>query len=255
MPNRFRPRHLRAAAFSTVILATLAAACERTEEVPIWNATSGQWERVPVEVKNGRAILGGDVDLGPIQELRGRAQRVPAIPDPDFELWPQGRVPYVVALDFEQRHGALLQDVLRQWESGTGIQFMPRTTETRYMVIVTSSDADTCVTRPYSTPVRIEAQDWCLGHEIGHALGLFHEHQRRDRDRYVDVRTPRIWRRSQYVRFDNLTPCGPYDLASIMHYVDNRIRERPGYPITRQDNVVSEGDRRAVAAIYESRSC
>ena len=60
-------------------------------------------------------------------------------------------------------------------------------------------------------------------HELGHALGLIHEHQRPDRDDYVTI------------NFSNLRPSGrsnlekvsrsavnnhgvAYDLTSIMHY-------------------------------------
>ena len=101
----------------------------------------------------------------------------------------------------------------------------------------------------------IEAEDWCLGHEIGHALGLYHEHQRRDRDTYVIVKMPLFRGRGQYRAFIDVTPCGPYDLASVMHYKNGKVRGRPGSPITRADNVISAGDRRTLAAIYAGGTC
>lgn len=256
-PKAARATLPRPALLVAMLLAGLASACERTEEAPLWHAATGQWRTVPVQIKDGHAILGGDVDLGPIDELRERAaaQANKSIADPAFEHWPNGRVPYVIEAGFEQRNRALIQSVLRQWENGTGIRFVPRTTEEHYVNLV-GTRSGTCTTYPYTSPLRVEAQDWCLAHEIGHALGLLHEHQRRDRDTYVKVKMP-PWPRpkSQYRAFDDVEPCGPYDLASVMHYENDRITARPGHQITRKDNVVSDGDRRGLAAIYADGSC
>lgn len=55
-------------------------------------------------------------------------------------------------------------------------------------------------------------------HELGHALGLSHEHQRYDRDRYIQVLAQNIQRGKE----DQFTTTdyggGSYDLRSIMHY-------------------------------------
>ena len=39
--------------------------------------------------------------------------------------------------------------------------------------------------------VCLEDKRW-LSHQIGHALGLKHEHQRPDRDRFIDVHTENV---------------------------------------------------------------
>lgn len=62
-----------------------------------------------------------------------------------------------------------------------------------------------------------------LLHEIGHALGLKHEHQRVDRNQFVNVDATgapnpgdyRMFRPPWYV------PVGGYDCISIMHYSQN----------------------------------
>ena len=62
-----------------------------------------------------------------------------------------------------------------------------------------------------------------LAHEIGHTLGLVHEHQRPDRDAYITVRTHNIVDasrghfaiiQSKYVETKDM----PYDYGSDMHY-------------------------------------
>ena len=60
-------------------------------------------------------------------------------------------------------------------------------------------------------------------HEIGHALGMWHEHQREDRDRYIKVVNENLgsWARTNF----KPRPKGsthdygvPYDYNSVMHY-------------------------------------
>lgn len=60
-------------------------------------------------------------------------------------------------------------------------------------------------------------------HEIGHALGFFHEQSRPDRDPYVAVVTANIlaYRESNFEKFSEAiidTYGVPYDLSSDMHY-------------------------------------
>lgn len=54
-------------------------------------------------------------------------------------------------------------------------------------------------------------------HEIGHALGLYHEHQRPDRNQYVTV-DPSVANDVNYQIPSNGLPLGAYDCGSIMHY-------------------------------------
>ena len=60
-------------------------------------------------------------------------------------------------------------------------------------------------------------------HEIGHALGFFHEHSRADRDDYIIVHTqniePGFERAFEKLSEAEATTLGfGYDYASIMHY-------------------------------------
>jgi Astacin (Peptidase family M12A) len=60
-------------------------------------------------------------------------------------------------------------------------------------------------------------------HEFGHALGLFHEHQRADRDSFleVDFANVRAGAESNFRTLSTLPTVGEYDFASVMHYRAN----------------------------------
>ena len=58
-------------------------------------------------------------------------------------------------------------------------------------------------------------------HEIGHAVGFYHEHSRPDRDEYISVIDGNV--QNRFISAFNTVPNGNtlnygYDYASIMHY-------------------------------------
>lgn len=63
-------------------------------------------------------------------------------------------------------------------------------------------------------------QTYIIVHEIGHAIGFYHEQSRNDRDDYINI----IWKNvgpGKYSQFDKglESPRGvEYDYGSVMHY-------------------------------------
>ena len=72
-----------------------------------------------------------------------------------------------------------------------------------------------------------------VAHEMGHAFGFIHEHQRPDRDNYLTLDTSNI-RSNAMGNFTRITSLvdrqGEYDFGSVMHYAGNAFAIDTGRP-------------------------
>jgi hypothetical protein len=74
-----------------------------------------------------------------------------------------------------------------------------------------------------------------IAHQVGHALGFFHEHSRFDRDTYVHINLENIDLEylSQFEKIDTslMNTFGlPYDFASVMHYGTAELSKKQSFP-------------------------
>ena len=185
-------------------------------------------------VESGWAIFEGDIILGRADDLpavSGKASGSDrrdgvAITGSQYR-WPGGVVPYTI--DPSVPNQARITDAIAHWNSSMAghVSIVPRTTESAYVTFVRAPSASTCSSNVgrlgYQQSVNVG--DYCatgnLIHEIGHAIGLWHEQSREDRDTYVKINWANVqagMEHNFYQQIANGDDVGGYNYGSVMHY-------------------------------------
>ena len=179
-------------------------------------------------------------------------------PAQSAHLWPGGVIPCVMDEGFTEAAARAMQVAIDEWNSKTVITLLERTTEPDYVLFVPEPSSPF---RPFCSAQlgRVGGQQriWLLRpegcsvraaiHEIGHAAGWKHEHQRVGRDHCVTVAQAQLNGPLRYACTSETLAGGPCDFASVMHY--GRIGSLPpGIPVT--SDRLSPGDIDGVARMY-----
>jgi hypothetical protein len=187
-------------------------------------------------------------------------------------LWPGRTIPYVI--DPQLTDAAVVAAAILHWNQHSVIRFVPRAAETDYVLITRIEGcAISDIGRRGGQQTICLADDCPIGsiiHELGHTVGLWHEHCRHDRDDFVTVLLDLIADDS-LLNFtidavgDEPMPTfdiGAYDFGSIMHYSETACAFIDGTPVLipkaplaagmvqGQRNGLSPGDLAAVRSLY-----
>jgi hypothetical protein len=141
----------------------------------------------------------------------------------DTNWWPGGIVPFEFDGNVTQAEEDAMLDAMTEWEAVADVDFRPRNGENDYIHIEDSAFNRSFVGMQGGSQA-VEIFNWnrrfTMVHELGHALGLWHEQSRTDRDDYVAIHFERILADDQN-NFDLETGShsyGEYDFDSVMHY-------------------------------------
>ncbi|XP_075052657.1 embryonic protein UVS.2-like [Mixophyes fleayi] len=144
-------------------------------------------------------------------------------------LWPKSAdgtvpVPYTLSSVYNDNQVNVFRNAMQEYETLTCVRFIPRTTETAFLNIVSDGCQSSVGRSGGGQDVGVQIGG-CVGrgviqHELNHALGFYHEHMRSDRDDYVNIMfqyiSRKMWPDFTIRKTNNLGL--EYDYGSVMHY-------------------------------------
>ena len=221
------------------------------------------------EKVNGYAVVEGDILLGTVEQMNTPSAVIRT--KVGGSSWSNGVLAYEVADNLPFGNKLSILQAIDHWQKHSRVKFVALTAKNKseYSDYISFIPAEGTICASFvgrhggRQVIQLSPRCTTMNtvHELGHALGMWHEQSRTDRDYFVRIAWENIEEDHKYNFNQHLTDgkdFGEYDYESIMHYgpfAFSKNGKKTIIPATKgaeigQRNHLSEKDIAAINALY-----
>lgn len=181
-------------------------------------------QEITYERKNGMNFFQGDIVLSDQQLTEGGTTHKGGA---TYSRWPNRTIYYTIASNMGSINVNKINTAVNEYNTKTNTRWVQRTNQSNYVEFIfgSSNGSDGWAHIGYQGGKQTVSLDQYISvgsviHEMGHTVGLYHEHSRQDRDQYVSIQWGNIQDGQSYNfnKYTSGTDIGPFNINSVMMY-------------------------------------